>query len=550
MRFRCLAIAALLGLLVCAEAMAHFVWLVVEPRSERVEVQFGESGGDPSPELLDRIHVETVRRVDSGGRTEVLRLERSEEGLTAAVSAGGDDPVATYADVTFGTMTRGDVTFLLKYWAKTLEGERAEWAKIDVSAHQKLDIHPQGAAEGDTYGFVVRWNGAPVAGVEVVALMPGGGRRELTTDVRGRFAVELSESGLYSIRARHVDTTAGEYEGMKYSDARHYSTLTLHIEEDGLQSLPSLPAALTSFGAAVADRALYVYGGHHGRPHRYDIESQSGDLWKLDLDHPTAWESLPGGPRLQGLALVGHAGKVYRMGGFTAMNHEGEDADLRSQDGFAVFDPKKGSWRDLPSMPVARSSFDAAVLDDTIYVVGGWRMGNGEPEWLDSAIAIDLSNDELTWEELPTPPFHRRAMAVAAHDGKIFVCGGMDREGGTTTAVSIYDPVERAWSAGPSLNESGRLAGFGSAAFALGDRLFVTAYDGALQRLSSDGSAWERLEGLDAERFFHRMLPMDSRSLVVLGGASMSTGSYDDVRVLTPPVDPPAIGRETARRDL
>ena len=90
---------------------------------------------------------------------------------------------------------------------------------------------------------------------------------------------------------------------------------------------PDLPEGLTSFGAAVWGDDLYIYGGHYGRAHEYYIKGQSKDFLRLNLKHPKAWEHLPAGPRLQGLAMVAHAGKIYRIGGFAAHNKQGEDQD-------------------------------------------------------------------------------------------------------------------------------------------------------------------------------------------------------------------------------
>ncbi len=65
---------------------------------------------------------------------------------------------------------------------------------------------------------------------------------------------------------------------------------------------PPLPVAVSSFGAAVADGWLYVYGGHSGKTHEYSTEDVAGTFYRLNLADPRAWEALPGGPKLQGLA--------------------------------------------------------------------------------------------------------------------------------------------------------------------------------------------------------------------------------------------------------
>ncbi len=53
--------------------------------------------------------------------------------------------------------------------------------------------------------------------------------------------------------------------------------------EVGNRAFPDLPRAITSFGAAVVDDSIYVYGGHHGRAHHYSLTGQSGELLQLNL---------------------------------------------------------------------------------------------------------------------------------------------------------------------------------------------------------------------------------------------------------------------------
>ncbi len=297
---------------------------------------------------------------------------------------------------------------------------------------------------------------------------------------------------------------------------------------------PPLPETVTSFGAALIEDVLYVYGGHTGRAHQYYQEGQAKTLWRLNLAQPDGWEALGEGPGLQGLALVADGGKLYRIGGFTARNQQGEPSDLWSQADVASYDPAAERWDELPALPEPRSSFDAAVLDGKIYVVGGWKMAGGQdPHWHSTAHVLDLNATSAGWTSLPDPPFQRRALSVAAFDGKIYAIGGMQAEGGPTTRVDIYDPVGRQWQQGPSLQGQG-MDGFGSSAFAAGDRLYVSTMHGTLQRLADDGSAWEIVQELERARFFHRMLPLSGHRLLMIGGANMAEGKFEQLEVLAP----------------
>lgn len=298
------------------------------------------------------------------------------------------------------------------------------------------------------------------------------------------------------------------------------------------QRLPDLPETVTSFGAAIADDALYVYGGHTGRAHSYGADVQANTLRRLDLKNAKAWESLGTGPGLQGLVMVAHAGCLYRLGGFTAKNVEGEPHDLWSQAGVACYRVADKKWREMSPLPQPRSSFDAAVLGDRIYVVGGWQMaGDAEPVWHKTAYAWDLGGDEPRWTAIAQPPFQRRALSVAAHNGRIYAIGGMRPEGGPTTRVDVYDPSDDSWSQGPSL-QGVAMDGFGSSAFAAGGRLYVSTYSGTLQRLAEDGKSWDLVGQLERARFFHRMLPVSESQLIFVGGANMQTGKFEEVDLI------------------
>jgi N-acetylneuraminic acid mutarotase len=295
---------------------------------------------------------------------------------------------------------------------------------------------------------------------------------------------------------------------------------------------PPIPQKVTSFGASVLDGQLYIYGGHTGDPHAYDNASQGDTLRRLNLQNPKAWESLAKGPGLQGLALVACRGKLYRIGGFAAKNDKGDDQDLWSQADVACYDPARDQWTDMSPLPEPRSSFDAAVLDSKIYAIGGWKLaGAAEADWHSTAYCLDLSNDNPQWKKLPDPPFQRRALAVGAFDGKIYVIGGMQSDGGPTTRVDIFDPQTAKWSQGPNL-QGEPMDGFGPSAFATGGRLYVSTYSGLLQRLAADGNSWENVAKLDRARFFHRMLPLSETQLITVGGASMESGKFDEVDVI------------------
>jgi hypothetical protein len=145
---------------------------------------------------------------------------------------------------------------------------------------------------------------------------------------------------------------------------------------------------------------------------------------------------------------------------------------------------------------------------------------------------MDLSAESPDWRPVPEPPFQRRALAVAAFEDKLYAIGGMQAEGGPTRQTAVFDPATGEWTEGPELVGEEAMTGFGASAFATGGRLYVSTYDGSLQRLSENGSAWEVVAQTPTARFFHRMLPIDDHHLLMVGGANMGEGKFAEVEIL------------------
>jgi N-acetylneuraminic acid mutarotase len=284
-------------------------------------------------------------------------------------------------------------------------------------------------------------------------------------------------------------------------------------------TFPPLPQAVSSFGAVTCDGSVYVYGGHAGKTHSYSTETTVGTFRRLSLADPAkGWQELPGGPIMQGLALVTHNGKVIRIGGMQPRNNPGEPADNHSLASVARFDPKTSKWEDLPELPAGRSSHDAVVVGDRLVVVGGWRMnGAGKSSgWHTSTLILDLSKPGTTWESVKQP-FERRALTAATHNGKVYVIAGLTPDGGTSHEVNILDPVSRTWTEGPKI-PGDRMNGFTPAAAVLDGHLYVSPADGTVYRMAED--KWEPVGALKTPRFVHRVVPIGSGKLLALGGAS------------------------------
>lgn len=287
-------------------------------------------------------------------------------------------------------------------------------------------------------------------------------------------------------------------------------------------ALPPLPHPLASFGAAVEGDWLYVYSGHTGKAHAHSRRNLVDGFYRVHLAKPQSWQSLPAGPPLQGLAMVAHGGRLFRIGGLDARNEPQQDEDLHSVASVAAFDPATNVWRDLPPMPEPRSSHDAAVTDGKVYVFGGWSLegAGGGKAWHDHGLVADLTVDPIQWKPI-AQPFHRRALTVAAANGKVYAIGGLTRAGETSDRVDIYDTATGQWRRGPDLTLDDRMKGFGASAFAVKGAVYLSGGGADLWRLSADETAWQKTGfQLARPRFFHRMIPAGDDRLLFIAGAS------------------------------
>lgn len=296
--------------------------------------------------------------------------------------------------------------------------------------------------------------------------------------------------------------------------------------------IPKLPAAISSFGAAIANGSLYVYSGHIGKAHAHSRDNLADGFWRFDLQKGTEWESLPMREKLQGLALVAWKDSVIRIGGVTARNPAGEKSDMHSTAEVERFDVASNSWVPMTPMPEPRSSFDAVVVGDKLYVIGGWALSGSEKTgtWCEKNYVADLTADPISWQPLPDAPFRHRALAVAAAGGKIFAIGGLDRDGESTQEVYVFDIASNQWSKGPDFPGDGRLKGFGASAFGVGDKVWASGAEGKVYSITPEAKEWHDAQyALETPRFFHRLLPSPRGTLLFIGGAAMKKGHQDNV---------------------
>jgi hypothetical protein len=540
-RLQWLAVPLLWLALPALTSWSHFLWLVPQKdNGSSVQLYFSEGPEPDNPKLLEKLANCTTQAFTSNEASATVPLSFSED--RSQLGAAHRGATAWSLNHLYGVHGR-ETKNLIRYTALSIPCGWAGMSSQDRVKMPETGIQATVQYDGHMLEIQLHNDGKPASGL-VVEMQSPNDQRTLVADATGMIRVDEIRPGVAALRCLQSDATLGVHEGVAYQAVNHYTTISFRVPElkqamvatSAGVGIEALPEPVTSFGAATDGTSLYVYGGHTGSAHSYSHEEQFNRLIRWDLPGERAWKTIATGPHVQGNALLPWKNGVILLGGFNAENATGEKARLVSVAGVAHYDSTAEQWESLPDLPEPRSSTDATVLGDTIYVVGGWTMNgkSSETKWLKTGWKLSLGADKAhrKWEAIADPPFERRAMAVIAHAGKVFVIGGMGSDGGPTTACNLYDPASDQWSeidsiAGVAMN------GFGAAAAEVDGRLIVTTEDGSIQRWDAEHERWEIIGCIPTGRFFHRMLPLPDHRVVLLGGANMDVGKFDEAEIIT-----------------
>jgi len=506
----------------------HFPWLATDDEG-RALLFFGESPDDREYHLPEAVAAaKAFARVNDEKPVEFELPTVEEDGFIGRRSV---EPAPKDAVLEMTCEYGLYHSMLLTYYAKHLPGnDAATWEEVGRSKNLNLDIAPK--ATDDAITLSVTWNGKPLKDAAVTLADSSGEAHEGTTDDRGEASFKNVAHGLVGVTANFMDDVRGELDGKPYQSAGYYATLTFRYGDNlndaadassagaSGKALPDLPEPLASFGAAVCDGWLYIYGGHIGTEHDHSRDNLSPHFRRIEIAGGRQWEDLPMQTPLQGLPLVAHDGKLYRVGGLSARNASGEKEDLHSVGEFARFDPQTKTWTELTPLPEPRSSHDATVIEGVLYVLGGWRLeGSSKGKWLDTSWSFDLDDPDGKWRPLPSPGFRRRALAVSHWQGKLIAIGGIGEDRKVSRRLDALDLKKGEWSQLPKLPGKG-IDGFGVAACNLGEELYVSGTQDWLYRLAATDAGWEAVAKLHVPRFFHRLVPGKDAALLAVAGAS------------------------------
>eukprot|EP00929_Paragymnodinium_shiwhaense_P090504 TRINITY_DN5069_c0_g1_i1.p1 TRINITY_DN5069_c0_g1~~TRINITY_DN5069_c0_g1_i1.p1 ORF type:complete len:333 (+),score=86.16 TRINITY_DN5069_c0_g1_i1:81-1079(+) len=223
------------------------------------------------------------------------------------------------------------------------------------------------------------------------------------------------------------------------ADGRSLNTMEVFDVEtaawDSWFVIPPMHTKRTMHSSAYADGKLYVVGGFDGirdlnALEVYDPEFKTWQ-WKLNMQMARSY-----------LSVTAVSGSIYAIGG----QNRRQTAGPRAHGSVEVFDLFSELWSQGPALLTPRLGLASAVLvedgEEIIYVCGGSDGGNV------LSSMEKLNPKEGKWVEAPPMKQARLGHAIAVVNNRLYVFGGYDGLE-TLDTFQCYDPAKKQW--GPLL---------------------------------------------------------------------------------------------------
>lgn len=192
------------------------------------------------------------------------------------------------------------------------------------------------------------------------------------------------------------------------------------------------------------------------------------NCWRLD-DLDGRWEVMAPMPHPRGETVCASLnGYLHVAGGRAPSGSLNRNwSDHIDTDEHWAYDSRADRWLSLAPMPTARNSSAGAVIGNTLYVIGGRTVNDGNT---DAVEVYDPQSDR--WNRARPMPKAQGGLAAAVLNGKIYAFGGeyfSPRPGGVFAEAWEYDPQADTWRAVAAMARPRH----GLGAVTIGDAIYV-----------------------------------------------------------------------------
>ncbi len=277
-------------------------------------------------------------------------------------------------------------------------------------------------------------------------------------------------------------------------------------EFDQLDAGPTMIAARHSHTATVlADGRVLIAGGFHDDAlDRAEIYDPATDSFRAIAPMTVA--------RSGHVASNLQDGRVLLAGGVST--------DWQFLASAEIFDPATETFTPVGAMATPRESHTGTVLaDGRVLIAGGHHGRRSTFTVVQTAEVFDPETEEFAPTGTMVVPRHKHD-AILLNEGQVMIVAGADERdsAGAYASTEVYDPVNRTFVSGPTLNTARyKLSG---TSIGLVDGTVVVAGGAArAEVLNADGGVFSTVEGaFDGPRLFSTATRVSERRIVVAGG--------------------------------
>ncbi|XP_014112259.1 PREDICTED: kelch-like protein 40 isoform X2 [Pseudopodoces humilis] len=150
------------------------------------------------------------------------------------------------------------------------------------------------------------------------------------------------------------------------------------------------------------------------------------------------------------ISLVTKENQIFIVGGLY-YNEDNKEDPMSSY--FLQYDHLDADWLGMPPLPSPRCLFGLGEAENSIFVVGGKELKEGE-KTLDSVLCYDrlkclkkmcvYNPAKFEWKELAPMKTARSLFGATVHKDKIYVAAGVT-DSGLTNSVEVYDIATNKW---------------------------------------------------------------------------------------------------------
>lgn len=308
---------------------------------------------------------------------------------------------------------------------------------------------------------------------------------------------------------------------------------SLNLKKENLEDFPQ--PERSSFGAITHQNKVYIAGGHQGPEHTYPKESFLNLFQVYNLD-TKKWSNLsPMSESKHGFQMAAYKNYIYVFGGFTYSDQH--KPKWKSVDTIERYDIAKNTWETLTTkLPRKRSSNALAVVDNVVYLIGGWdstpTFENDKAGKFHSEVdTFDFTTESVNTLTQNMPQPLRRALTAVSVNDNIYLLGGIG-EGSShfewIDNLSEFNPQTQSWKELPPLP----FATFAPGAGVLKDNIYLVGgmilkdlktydldYVDDVYAYNLKTKSWTHSGVyLNENKGFPQVVPLTKSSLGILGG--------------------------------